>query len=546
MSLISGSLGPSEPAGPALTGLAGDYFRYLARKFPTLCRHDEFIFFPRAPVPPADWWQAPVLEAAAVQEAAAQVAEWQARLAALLPEIKAPALAAEAVLLRHSLGSVLRELGPAGPWARDPFFYLKVASLVWAPILAGTPQLAKGDEKKLTELLFQVSQLLACAKQQIQSLNLPTQLLAAGAFADARRFFDEVLPGFFTARGFTGKSLRSRLSEVSEALQRLWEKVSALPAKAPYSRGATGLLEILTQSWGWDQGLDAAALILEEEIAASQTALAAAAQDLSPGLSWTAALEKIPLPEPPGDLLDLYRREIECLWAFWEDSPVLPPPRGRVAVAATPLYLRSLRSSASYAAAWGPPAETPGYFYVSPDLEDRAHHQRHCPFLSAHETVPGHHFLDTLRLSLTGAVARHYESPLYYEGWACYAETLLLSEGYLEKTPGHLLVGWQRRLWRALRGQVDLELHRGRWDLEEGCRRLAQAGYPEASARLQVLQLALNPGYQLCYTLGLREILRLREEYAPALGLGRFHDLLLRGGQLPLTWVEKRLKEAAG
>ena len=499
------------------------------------------MFFPRAAVPQKYWWQAPRLEAAAIQAAAAQVADWEARLTALLPEIKGLEAAGEAALLRNSLRSVLRELGPGGPWAGDPFFYLKVAALAWAPILAGTPRVEPRDEEKLTELLAQVGRLFTWGGQQIKTLSLPAQTLSAGAFADARRFFDEVLPGFFVARGFSGGSLLRRLSEVSRKLYRFWEKIAALPATASYSKGKEGLLEILTQSWGWDQGLDAAAALLETEIAASQRALAGAAASLNPDLSWARVLDGLPLPEHRGDLLSLYRREVERLWAFWGKSPVLPALQGRVEVAATPLYLRSLRSSASYAAAWGPPEETPGYFYVSPEMEDRAHHLRHCPFLSAHETVPGHHFLDTRRVSLPGLVARQYESPLYYEGWACYAETLLLSEGYLDKKPGDLLVGWQRRLWRALRGQVDLELQRGRWDLEEGCRRLDQAGYPPGASRVQVLQLALNPGYQLCYTLGLKEILRLREEYQP-LGLARFHEVLLGGGQLPFPWVEKRLK----
>jgi len=525
--------------------LAGDFFAFLAREFPTLCRHDEFLFFPRAAVPPDYWWQAPRLEAAAIQAAAAQVAGWETRLTALLPELTGLAAAGEAALLRHSLQSVLRELGPGGPWARDPFFYLKIAALAWAPILAGTPRLTTRDEEKLADLLAQVARLFTRAGRRIKTLTLPARLLSSGAFADAHRFFDEVVPGFLQPRGFTGGSLRRRLSEVSQNLGRFWEKVSALPATAPCSRGEKGLLEILTQSWGWGQGLDAAAAILETEIAASRGALEKLAAGLNPGLPWTRVMAGLPLPAHGGDLLGLYRQEIERLWAFWGNSPVLPPPQGRVEVAATPLYLRSLRSSASYAAAWGPPEETPGYFYVSPEMEDRAHHLRHCRFLSAHETVPGHHFLDTLRLSLPGLVARQYESPLYYEGWACYAETLLLSEGYLGPGPGDLLVGWQRRLWRALRGQVDLELHRGRWDLEEGCRCLSQAGYPEETARLQVLQLALNPGYQLCYTLGLKEILRLREEYAPSLGLARFHETLLGGGQLPFTWLAKRLKAAA-
>jgi hypothetical protein len=544
LSPASGSQSPPGPAATALTGLAGEYFSFLARKFPTLCRHDEFIYFPRAPVPQADWWQVARLEAAAIEAAARQIVSWKEKLAALLPEITDPEAAARAALLRQSMRGVLRELGPGGPWERDPFFYLKVAALAWAPILAGTPPLELGDAEKLTELLAQVARLFAWGAKQIKTLSLPVQILSSAAFADARRFFDEVLPAFFLTQGFPAGKLQPRLVEISRNLVRFQEKVVGLPAAAPCSRGEKDLLEILTQCWGWDKDLTAAAAILDAEIAASLEALANLAAAVKPRRPWTEVLDSLPLPEHRDDLLSLYGREIERLWRFWSNSPVLPRLSGRVEVAPTPVYLRTLRASASYAAPWGPPAETPGYFYVSPEMEDLAHHLRHCPFLSAHETVPGHHFLDTWRLSLPAAMARHYESPLFYEGWACYAETLLLSEGYLQGTPGEM-VGWQRRLWRALRGQVDLELQRGRWDLEEGCRRLGLAGYPPGADRIQILQLALNPGYQLCYTLGLKEILHLREEYAPFLGLARFHQILLDGGQLPFSWVEKRLQAQA-
>jgi uncharacterized protein (DUF885 family) len=122
---------------------------------------------------------------------------------------------------------------------------------------------------------------------------------------------------------------------------------------------------------------------------------------------------------------------------------------------------------------------------------------------------------------------------------------LCLSEGYLND-PGDYLVGWQRRLWRALRGRADLELHRGRWGLDEAWDCLRLAAYPELAVRLQTLHLALNPGYQLCYTLGLKEMLGLRDRFAPALGLARFHDTVLSGGQLPFSLIEKRLQAAAG
>jgi uncharacterized protein (DUF885 family) len=243
------------------------------------------------------------------------------------------------------------------------------------------------------------------------------------------------------------------------------------------------------------------------------------------------------------DILALYRGEVARLWEFWQQSGALPPLKGRVVVAQTPVYLKSLRSSASYAAPWGPPGERPGYFYVTPEIEAAGHHFRHYRFLSAHETVPGHHLLDAARLSLGAPVARQYESPLFYEGWACYAETLLMSEGYLTSQADYL-VYWQRRLWRALRGLADLELQRGRWNLDQGLDCLHRAGYPEATARLQVLHLTLNPGYQLCYTLGLKEMLRLRDLFTARLGPVRFHEIILGGGQLPFALVEQRLAVA--
>jgi hypothetical protein len=135
-----------------------------------------------------------------------RAAAWEADLAALLPEIENTAAGAEAVFLRHSIAGVLRELGPGGPWERAPFFYLKVATLAWAPILAGTPRLEPRDEEKLTELLAQAAQVFAAGAQQINALTLPTRLLSATVFTDVCRFFDEELPSFLAAQGLPGKS----------------------------------------------------------------------------------------------------------------------------------------------------------------------------------------------------------------------------------------------------------------------------------------------------------------------------------------------------
>ena len=532
----------AAPGAAALAAVQEDFFSFLAREFPTLCLHDEFIFFPRVSAAWEHWFQLPHLESGFLESAASRLAGLLSRLPRLAPEEDPGPLAEEAVLLRQSLESVRRELGPGGSWRQDPFLYLKAASLAWAPVLAQSSQVDWRRREKLRELLDQVARLFHRGRGQLEAISQPAKLLAAGAFADARRFLGEVVPAFLAAQ-VSGSGFEPGLRQVDEALGRLQETVAALPVTMALL-GEAGLAEILA-NWGYPGGLEEIAGLLDEELAESQAALAQLAHRIHPGRSWTAVLQSVAEPRGRTDRFSLYGREVAKLWDFWQTSPVLPRLTGRVVVAETPIYLKSLRSSASYAAPWGPPEENPGYFYVTPETEDRRHHLLHHRFLSAHETVPGHHFLDATRLALASPLRRQYESPFFYEGWACYAETLLISEGYLHD-PRELLVGWQRRLWRALRGRADLHLQRGRLNLQGGLDLLRRASYPEATARGQVLQLALTPGYQLCYTTGLREILRLRDRFAPRLGLARFHEVLLSGGQLPFSLVARRLQAASG
>jgi len=536
---------PSQvPEAPAASraALRESYFAFLAQEFSTLCLHDEFIFFPRVQKAWDHWFQPPRLEGAFLAGAVSRLRDWLSRLEAWPPPPPGSPEEAEAVLLRQSLNSVIRELGPGGPWETDPFFYLKTASLACAPILSGSPRQDWQNLEKVEELLAGVAALFQWGAGQVRHLSRPGRILREGAFHDARGFFRQTLPEFLAGR-FPAGAWRRPWQELQGSLEGFYEKTGLLP-EGPIRRGEAGLAHILRAGWGWEPDLDKTAAMLAEEIRESEAALGRFGPQVRPGASWAEALTHLK-PSGPLDILELYREETARLWRFWQDSGILPPLTGRVVVAETPIYLRSLRTSASYAAPPGPPEETPGYFYITPRIEDPGYHFRHHRFLSAHETAPGHHLLDALRLSLTAPMPRQYESPLFYEGWACYGETLCLSEGYLNAA-GDFLVGWQRRLWRALRGLADLEVHRGRWGLEEARDCLRRAAYPPAAVNLQVLHLGLNPGYQLCYTLGLRELLRLRERYAPALGLARFHDAVLSGGQLPFSLIEKRLRIAEG
>ena len=364
----------------SLAALREDYFSFLARQFPTLCLHDEFIFFPQLEAAWAHWFKAAQLEAASLTAAAGRVAQFLNRLEKVIPPAQDAEAAVEAILLRQSLKSVQRELGPGGPWEWDPFLYLKVAALTWAPVLARLPRLDWHNQEKLAELLAQVSHIFTWGQRQVRALTRPGRLLSKAAFADARRFWEEVVPAFLTANFPGSQAFRPGLKDVSRNLRRFQESMAARPESAPFARGEAGLAEILTHSWGWTGDLETAAALLKEEIDESHAALARVAERIKPGLSWQEDLKTVKTPGSPVDLLALYRREVEQLWEFWQQAGVLPPLIGRVVVAQTPIYLKTLRSSASYAAPWGPPETTPGSFYISPDTENLDHHLRHYRF----------------------------------------------------------------------------------------------------------------------------------------------------------------------
>ena len=85
----------------------------------------------------------------------------------------------------------------------------------------------------------------------------------------------------------------------------------------------------------------------------------------------------------------------------------------------------------------------------------------------------------------------------------------------------------------------------GLMDLEEARQLLMSSGFSEGEAASQIRRFQLNPGYQLCYSLGLHEILKLKRNYGTLLGNDRFHQLLLNGGELPFSLIELNMKNLA-
>ena len=291
----------------------------------------------------------------------------------------------------------------------------------------------------------------------------------------------------------------------------------------------------------WRYGLH-----LQEE---TEAALAELAAEMG-GRDWRTVVEELRSDAPePDELLPAYREELARAREFVQRENLVGVPDSPVEVVATPRFLVSLVPFAAYEP---PPIflnEQTGRFYVTrPDpslppptlAQMRRGHCRHAiPAMVAHEAYPGHHLQLVRAQELPSQVRRHLWTPVMVEGWALYCEQLMEESGYYDSVESRL---FQRvnLLWRAVRVVLDVGLHTRGMTAAEAVDYMVRALPIERSnAEAEVRRYCAWPTYQLCYAVGRRELLRLREAYQAREGSGfairRFHDELLQYGGLPVS-----------
>ena len=170
--------------------------------------------------------------------------------------------------------------------------------------------------------------------------------------------------------------------------------------------------------------------------------------------------------------------------------------------------------------------------------------------LTYHEAVPGHHF--------QGSIAREAgELPLYRrtggfsaysEGWALYAERVADELGVYADDPFGRIGYLQSYLFRATRLVVDTGLHHKRWSREQAVRwMIDNAAEPEGSAVREIERYSVWPGQATAYKIGQTVIAGLRDEAERRMGsrfdIKAFHDVVLLGGGMPLTVLQRRVRE---
>jgi uncharacterized protein (DUF885 family) len=169
--------------------------------------------------------------------------------------------------------------------------------------------------------------------------------------------------------------------------------------------------------------------------------------------------------------------------------------------------------------------------------------------LTLHEAVPGHH--------LQGSIAREMKNvpkfrnrtyiSAFGEGWGLYSEFLGLEVGFYQD-PYSNFGRLTYEMWRACRLVVDTGMHIKGWSREKAMGYLASnTALSLHNVKTEIDRYISWPGQALSYKIGELTIKKLRNEAEQALGenfdLREFHDQILKNGSMPLTMLEKIMRD---
>ena len=258
-------------------------------------------------------------------------------------------------------------------------------------------------------------------------------------------------------------------------------------------------------------------------------------------------------PEPQN-----FRRSIEAqlpeLVSFVKDKNlVFLDPAKPLVVRDTPLYARGVA---------GASVESPGpydksgetYYNVTP-LDSYSNEQAQSylreynnytlQILNIHEAIPGH-YAQLLHANESPSLIKSiFGNGTMIEGWAVYAERMMLEQGYAE-SPELWLMYYKWHMRVILNTILDYEIHNKNLTRADGLRLLTKFGFQEQAEAEEKWKRATLTQVQLAsYFTGYSEIYSLRAEMQAAEGdrfqLRAFHDRFLSYGSAPIKYIRELL-----
>jgi len=525
-----------------LIKLADDYFAFMARAYPVMTLSDEFYFFPRASQAIQYLNCLDSLDKEKTNQNNSQIKTLMRDLERLDTKKMDLETQIDYQLIKASMNGFLREFQNIKIWQNDPNLYLKIIILGIEQIVHKLPMIKRAIRGELTSRIKQIPRLLKEAKTNLKQIPLYSQEVAIQTAEATVKYLKTDFLLFLKARGLKTKELKLLTSRAIQSLEEFKRFLKRKTSSEDFIKDRAILEDLLINGFSYQRSLREIFEIASWEYQRIRQELKMASSHIQPAMSWQGILSNYRIKiKNKKELLSLYSHQIICLRDFLAKSDLINLPRMQnIKVRQTPVYLAPIRASASYSCPLSKNQKESAFFYVSINNIKENIHQEYI-FVTAHETYPGHHLLDSIRRNIQNPIRRQIESPLFYEGWASYAERLIDEFGY-QKHSRQRLVGLRRQAWRAIRAKLDVGIRINKIKPSQAADELRWLGYSSERVKAMLRHYILTYGYQLCYTIGKFEIENLRKKFVPLMGIKNFHSCLLGGGQLPFDSIKKRME----
>ena len=458
---------------------------------------------------------------------------------------------AEQPMVSANIHARMFELEQIRTWERNPQYYADTLCSSLAAQVVFTHAPLPERARRVLSKLRQTARVVQAARDNIK--DAPGIFIKVGleTFRGALNFIEKDLPRAFSALddmhllGDLADASTEAAGAISSYVQYLEEEM-APKARASFRLGR----DLFERKLALDEGLtmDAERLlnIALREFQATQDEFRSLAGKLDAGdpiAAWRKAKEAHPAP---GELSTAAQQQLEELATFIDRNGIVTRPEGEsIVVAPTPEFYRW-----TFASMWVPgPFEqkaTRAYYYLTDadpswPADRQEDHLRDFNYptlwaISIHEVFPGHflHYQFLRRVESKVRKSIMFSPASFVEGWAHYAEQMMVEAGFRRNDPAFKLAQLAEALIRLGRFIVAIRLHVQDWSVEQGVRFFRDECFmEEGGARREAERGTFDPTY-LVYSVGKLMLLKLRRDYKEQQGAKYsqrgFHDQLLGNG----------------
>ncbi|MDO7852422.1 DUF885 domain-containing protein [Hymenobacter convexus] len=270
----------------------------------------------------------------------------------------------------------------------------------------------------------------------------------------------------------------------------------------------------------------------------------------------TAVINQLTLKHAPRDgFVDAVKRQIPTLVAFVNEKKLLTQDSGKpLVVRETPLYMRGSGAGASVSAPGPYDKGANTYYNVEPIPAEwtpaqaesylREYNDYTLQILNIHEAIPGHYTQLVYANRSPSLVKSIFGNGAMVEGWAVYAERMMLENGYGNNSDEMWLLWDKWNMRSTLNAVIDHAIQVDNMSEQEVVRLLRREGFQEeAEARGKWLRATLSQVQLSSYFTGYTEIYALREELKKKEGkdfdLKAFNENFLSYGSAPVKYIRE-------